>query len=301
MLCLALFGWVAGGASAQSRPDGHALVRIGFESHSLGNMNRSDVTAAMKAWMFSVTKEQNLAITPSFHVYDSLGDMVRALRQEDIDVFSCSTDQFLLLEKKVPCKGIFASKVHGKVTEQYVLLVHRDRVVSDLKDLQGESIMVLDQPRASLAPLWLDVELLRNRLPVSAQFFRKITYVTKANLAILPVFFKQAGAALVSRAGFDLAGELNPQLSRQVRALMISPELIPGVGAYRRSANSESVGLYRTQALKLGSTPAGQIILNLFQIEGVVEIGEAELSGTRAFLAEYARIKATAPCKGTAP
>ena len=269
-------------------------MSIGFQARALGNTNRSDVTAAMKAWMATVLKEQNVTVTPNFEVYDSLRDMVSALRQERLDVFNASMDEFLTLEKKVPCKGIFASQVHGKVTEQYVLLVHKDRAVNDLKDLRGETIVVLENPRTALAPLWLDAELMRSQLPVSSGFFGKITYVQKPNLAILPVFFKQATAALVTRAAFETVGELNPQLSRQIRILKSSQELVPGVGAYRRGANSAALELYRTQALNLGKTPAGKLILNLFQIEGVVEVKEADLASTRTFLADYARLKASA-------
>jgi len=299
--CLALFWWIAAGAPAQQAPLANSIVRIGFEAHALGNANRTDVTAAMKAWMLAVTKEQGLAYTTNFKVYDSLDDLVSALRHEQLEVFNASMDEFLILEKKVPCKGIFASLVHGKMTEQYVLLVHKDRVINGLNDLRGESIAVLDHPRTSLAPHWLDAELLRNKLPISARFFGKISHVTKPNLAVLPVFFKQMAAALVTRSSFEALGELNPQLSRQVRVLRSSPELVPGVGAYPRSANSAAVELYRTQALKLGTTAAGKLILNLFQIEGIVEIKESELAETRSFLAECAKLRDAAGRKGAAP
>lgn len=173
--------------------------------------------------------------------------------------------------------------------------------MTSLKDLLGKSILVLDHQRTSLAPLWLDTELLRNKLPIGARFFGKITYVKKASLAILPVFFKQANAALVTRSSLETAGELNPQLTQQLQVVKASPELIPGVGAYRKGATSAAVALYRTQALKLGLTPAGKLILNLFQTDGIVEIHESDLRVTRAFLADYARLKAEAERKGSSP
>ena len=301
LLGLALVALAAVSLAAQPAAPANSALRIGFLSRELGNSNRTDVTAAMKVWMLTVAKEQNVAVEPQPQVFDSVDDMLAELRLDRLDVFSASMEEFLGIEKSISCKGIFASIIHGKVTEQYVLLVRKERTFNGLPDLRGESIVVLDHPRTSLAPLWLDSELLRDKLPVSTKFFGKLTYVKKANLAILPVFFKQAAAALVTRNNFETAAELNPQLSRQIKVVRTSPELIPGVGAYRKSSTSAAVELYRTQALRLGATPAGRLILNLFQTDGIVEIQESELFPTRAFLADHARLKAEAERKGAGP
>jgi len=191
---------------------------------------------------------------------------------------------------------VFASLINGRSTEQYVLLVNKDQPFQDLKDLKGASLVILDHPRAALAPLWLDVELLHHRLPVAARLFAKVTLAPKPALAILAVFFKQAGAALVTRASFDLANELNPQLARNLRVLALSPELVPTVGAFRANAVHGAVELYRREALRINETQGGKLFLNLFQTDGVVELKEADLAGTRALVAEYARLR---PAGGT--
>lgn len=299
--CLVLFGLLAANVSAQPASSANSIVRIGFSARSLGNANRSDVTASVKVWLQAVARERHLTADPIPEVYDSIGDMANALRREQIDVISAPTDEFLVLEKVVPLWRLFASKVNGKITEQYVLLVHRDRAINSLKELRGETIVVMDSPRTALAPLWLETELMQNKLPIGTRFFGKITYASKSNLAILPVFFKQAGAALVTRSNFEIAGELNPQLSKEIRVLAFSPELIPTIGAFRSNATSVAVDLYRKEAMKLIDTPAGKLVLNLFQAEGITELKESDLSGTRAFLAEYARLKAEAERKGAAP
>jgi ABC-type phosphate/phosphonate transport system substrate-binding protein len=298
---LLLSGLLATAAFPQPAPSTETTVRLGFSARDMGNTNRADVTAAMKAWLQTVTRERNLIVDTYPEVFDSVGDMANALRHERIDVIIVPTDQFVLLEKIVPLSSQFASKVNGKISEQYVVLVQKDRPYKTLKDLRGETIIEMDHPRNSLAPLWLDAELLRNRLPVAARFFGKVTHATKLNLAVLPVFFKQAGAALVSRSNFETAGELNPQLSKELRVLASSQDLIPSLTAYRVSASSIVVDNYRKEALRLGETPAGKLILDLFQTDGVMEVKESDLAGTRAFLAEYARLKTEAERKGAGP
>jgi hypothetical protein len=285
LVCVGLLG-----APADAQPAGTSVVHVGFTSRSLASANRADVTAAMKAWLQIVARERKLALVVEPEIFDSVGDMGDALHHERLEVFSATTEEFVVLEKSTPVAKIFASIVGGKIQEQYVLLVRRDRTIRDLRDLRGETLILLEGPRTSLAPLWLDTELLRGKLPVRARFFAKITIVKKPNLAILPVFFRQAGAALVSRTNFEIAGELNPQLTKDVRVLVASPEVIPALGGFRANAVSGAVDLYRREALRIGESPGGKLVLNLFQTDGVAEIKESDLVGTRALLAEYARL-----------
>jgi len=278
-----------------AQPAPNTVVRIGFSTRSLANANRTDVMAAMKAWLLTLTKERNLSLQADPQVFDSVTDMERAIRFERIDVFSAPTDEFVLLEKVGPVAKLFASSINGKLTEQYVVLVSRDHPAQELKDLRGESLVVLDHPRTSLALIWLDTELLRRKLPTGAKFFAKTTHVTKPNLAILPVFFKQMGAALVTRAGFETAAELNPQLAKSLRVLLTAPELIPSVGAFRANAVTGAVETYRREALRLRETQGGRLVLNLFQTDGVVEIKDSDLAATRALLDEHARLVRGSP------
>lgn len=276
-------------------------VVIGYSSRIVGRTNRTDLTAAMKAWMQTVTRERNLTVETRAEVFDSFDEILQATRKGLLDVVSVPMDDYLLLEKRVPMAGLFATQVRHKVTDQYVVLVRQDRGFKGLADLRGGSLIVLDQARALLAPVWLDTELLRRRMPVGARFFGKVTLAAKPSLAILPLFFKQTDAVLMTRSGFDTACELNPQMARQLTVLMGSPELISGVGAYRADATSASVSLYRREALRLGESAGGKLLLNLFQADAIVEVKEADLRETRLLLAEHARLLGGAPNKEARP
>jgi ABC-type phosphate/phosphonate transport system substrate-binding protein len=258
----------------------------------MGAVNRTDVKAALKVWLMSVTRERNLIVDPYPVVMDSVREMVEALQQKQVDMITAATDEFLEIEKTVPLENLFATQVGGKVSERYVLLVHGDHGPSQLKDLIGQSLIILDNPREALAPMWLDMELLHNHLPISTRLFGKITHTSKLNLAILPVFFNQATAALVDERGFETACQLNPQMAKGIRTLAISPELVPSLTAYRSDGSAVVVQNYKKEAVRLGETPSGKLILNLFQIDGIVEVKPPDLAPTRAFLHDYQRLKA---------
>lgn len=281
-------------AGAQIALPVNGLVRIGLSARSLDNANRGDVTAAMKAWLLIVAQEAHVPVQTDARVFDTLAEMESALLRERIDVLDAPTDEFIALEKVTPLSRIFTSRIHGQITEQYVLLVNQDGPVHEFKDLRGQTLLLLDSPRTALGPSWLELDLLRRKLPASGRFFGKITRPSKPGLAIFPVFFRQAGAALVTRSSFETASELNPQLARTLRVLDASPEVIPTVGAFRADALTGAVDFYRRSALELGQTEGGRLVLNLFKADAVVEIKDSDLAGTRALLADYARLKAQA-------
>ena len=205
-----LLGVLGPFASAQSPQPARSAVRFGFSERSFGHANRADVIAAAKAWLETIAKGRGLAIDPTPLVFDSVNGMAAAVRRELVDVVSLPTDEFLALEKSISLKWLFVSLVNGKISEQYVLLVKADRPIKELKDLRGMDLMVLDHPRTCIAPLLVGYHAPAREASPGSRFFGRMTRVPKPSLAILPVFFNQAGAALVTRSSFETAGELNP-------------------------------------------------------------------------------------------
>ncbi len=294
-LCLVLPGLMALLASAQPAPPGPAIVRIGISSQSVGNTNRADAIAAMKVWTQTVLNERSMKYSTTVEMFDSIGQLEAALLRGKIDLISVPADAFFILQKAFPISRLFSTVVRGKVTEQYVVLVNKDRAIQGLGELRGEPILILDHHRTAIMDKWLETELLRRKCGTIPQFFGKVTHVSKANQAILPVFFNRAAAAVVFRSAFETAGELNPQLQKEVRVLMSSPELIHTISGVRGGSDLQPVlDLLEQDATKLGETPSGRHILDLFQIDGVRMIDESHLSVTRSLLAEHTRLKAEA-------
>ena len=290
---LAVLALRAGAGAAGPATDVSPL-RFGVSARTLADLNRNDVTAGLKVLMQTVAKERGIPFDPNPRVFDRLEDFAMALKKGEIDIVSAPSDDFLVLEQAAPLGGLYSTSVGGKITEEFVVLVKEDRPFRRLTDLRDARLMVLSHPAAGLAPAWLDVELMRLGLPTSELFFGSITRLTKINRVILPVFFGQADACLTTRRGFAMAGELNPQILKSLRVLAVSPELVPGVGAYRRSIREQASKIFREAAMNLIDTVAGKHLLTLFQSDAFVEVSEAEFAPTRAFLAEHARLLAAA-------
>jgi ABC-type phosphate/phosphonate transport system substrate-binding protein len=267
-------------------------MRFGISSREVSTLNRTDIKAALKAWILSVLQERNLSVDPVPVILDSPAEMVEALRQKQIDMITAPTDQYLEVERQVPMGRRYATTVGGRIHEQYLLLVRSDDVATRLQDLAGQTLFIYDGPRNSMSSLWLDTELMRAHLPPSGRLCGKVNRTGKLDLAILPVFFRQARAAVAARSGFELACELNPQLAKELRVLARSPDLVPAITSYRIDAHLEVLENYDQTATHLRETTAGKQLLGMFQIDGVVEVQPAELAATQALVKDYQRLKA---------
>ena len=92
--------------------------------------------------------------------------------------------------------------------------------------------------RASLAPVWSETILAREGLGSASGFYGQITTASKISQAVLPVFFRQLDACVVTRSGFETMVELNPQVGRQLKVLASSPPVVPVVFCFRASYDS---------------------------------------------------------------
>ena len=266
-------------------------LNLGWSSLALGNTNRTDTCAAMKAWFIALAKERHMAIQVEVNIFDSTQGLEVALKQGNLDFVVLATEEFATIIKTTPLSCLFCSQTRGRFTEQYVLLVNRDRKIQELKELRGESLVMFDHPRSSLAKPWLEVELRRQRLPGSKQFFGKISQARKPDLAILSVFFNQAGAAVVTQRDFEIASELNPQMAKRLCVLARSSDLVPILGVLRGGSAPDVENICRDQASRVEDTQAGRQFLNLFQADRVVEVHRSDLVETLALLGEFKRIR----------
>jgi phosphonate transport system substrate-binding protein len=114
--------------------------------------------------------------------------------------------------------------------------------------------------------------------------------INKATRVALPVFFRQADACLMTRTSFEVLGELNPQLNKQLRVLAISPELVPAGFAFRADYVSPLRAQMLTEMARLGETPAGQQILALTQAERIVDRPVSCLDNALELLAQHRRL-----------
>jgi hypothetical protein len=244
----------------------------------------------MKVWMMTVFRERSIPTDPDPKIYDNLEEMLRGSQGKPAEGFGITAEECWQLSKEIKIDRLVVGAINGRITEEYVVLVHRDSAIGSLADLRERSLIVLENPRMSLATIWLDTFLLQNGMAATDKFFKSTTLVNKLSQVVLPVFFRNSDACLVTRRGFQTMSELNPQAGRQLHILATSQELVPVVFAFRADYASPFREQMLVEMRRLPETPAGQQILTLLQTERVEEQPMSCLTAAFELLATHQRL-----------
>lgn len=270
--------------SAAEAANGKEMVRFGFVQEIVGVINENDVTVAIRVWIKSLTKEMSIPVEVTVSIYTDLSEIKTDLEENRVDVIYITTPHLFVLESLVAEDALLTAKQSGSVTEEYLLVVHQDSPANDGRDLKGKNLRVLDNARTSLSLNWLNVFLSQNGLGRPGAHFKKYDMVNKINEAVLPVFFKRADACLVTRKGFDVMAELNPQISRQMKILAISASYIPTVLGFRKTYQSSVKQMVMKNFQKMIESSSGSQLLTIFQNDGMQQISKGELADTISLL-----------------
>jgi hypothetical protein len=274
-------------------PPARGLFRLAFSSSMFTEVNVDDARAAMKTWMLAVARERGIPIDPEPKVYDSLEEMARTLLSGLVEGFAGTAEECWRLSKEVKLDRMVVAINGDRTTEEYVLLVHRDSGIADVRELRGRRLLLLQNPRMSLATVWLDTLLIQKGLEPTARFSGGVTSVNKLSQVVLPVFFRKSDACLVTRRGFETMSELNPQVGKLLRVVAVSPEVVPSGFAF----HSDSTSPFRDQMLiemgRLSDSPAGQQILTLLQADRIEVKPISCMSGAFELLSAHQRLSSS--------
>lgn len=264
--------------------------RIGFTSAMFTDINENDARAAIKVWGEMIARDQNVPTDPNPIIFKNIEPMLYSLKAKEIDAVGITTIEYSMLSHKVSFSPIFMTYHSESIFEQYVLLIHRKSEIKTLADLTQKSMCFYQNPRACLAPLWLDTLLVQNGHPTTACLTDKISWETKLTKAVLPVFFRQKDVCVVTRSGFNMMIELNPQLARQLIVLAESPEMVPAVFAFRADYKPNFKEKIISGIKNLKKTSAGQQVLTIFQSEDIEAQPAAYLETALELISTHKRI-----------
>ena len=275
----------------EQRKTTQQLLRIGISHGTWGGVNRNDANAAITAWAKTILKQRGISVEVETKILESTQETANALKSGQVEAASMTTDEFLALDPKVKPDNVFLGVKNKSSTEQYLILVHRNSGIGDVRDLRGREVLVHESRRTSLAPKWLETVLAGRSMALADELSKNMIKVESASKAVLQVFFRKADACVVTSNVFDMASELNPQVRRDLRVLASSPEVIPTLFCFRAGYISDIKDKIEAAILAVHDSPAGQQILTVFQCDSMESRPISYLEDTRRMLAEYDRLR----------
>jgi phosphonate transport system substrate-binding protein len=268
------------------------VVHFAFSKAMLKDINENDARAAMKVYAKNIGDESGIDTSVGPIVLDGTNAIAEALRHRQIDMISLTAEEFFALEDQGLGGPFLMSTVNQSVTDEYVLLVRADGPVHRLEDLKGKSLILADDIRATLVPIWVAVLCREHGLEAPDQVFGRITAASKTTQVVLPVFFGKADSCITTRKGWDVMGELNPQVKKQLRAIAVSAPLVPGFSCFRKALPEPLKERLLQTAKSSHGKPSFQQLMALFKTDALSRQSGEMLADTRKLLAAYHQFRA---------
>jgi len=287
VLMLGAWRWLP---QALAAADAGAPVRLAISESAIGDVNLNDARAAMQVWIKRMMVDLNVVIEFNPKVFDTTEEILDRIRRGQLDAVALNIVEYRQIADLLdPSQIVIAAGAAGM--EQYLVLAKQNGGIRQLGDLKGRRLSMLKTPRMCVATAWLSTILDEGHYGPAEQFFGSVATDAKFSRVVLPVFFGQAEACLTTKRGFDTMCELNPQVSKDLRALASSPPLAVMFYAFRKNFQS----VQRTKLIgalsSVRESPAGRQMATLFQFDELAVRDARCLASALAILEAAERIR----------
>jgi ABC-type phosphate/phosphonate transport system substrate-binding protein len=289
-LLTAMVPMLRGVARAADPASARTEIRFGFSRAMFADVNQNDARAAMKVYTLTIGDQNGIYVGNEPILLEGTNEIAEAVLGGRAEVFALTAEEFLTLES-LGFEGPFlCSNIRSAFTEDYLVISRADGPVSKVEDLKGHGLIVQNDARGSLAQYWLEVLCHEHGLGHAADATSKMTFSPKVTQVVLPVFFGKSDACVVTRNGWEVMAELNPQLRKELRVIAASPPVLPAMTCFGRNV-SEPMKAKILKAVELSSTkPSYRQLMTLFKSDGVGPQPVSRLETTRALMAGYRKL-----------
>ena len=269
-------------------PAEEQLVRVGRLKFLFAAVDFRDSKVAVEFWVTQLASEMGIRASATLELLHDLDAVVAGVAEGRIDVVTLSPLDYLWVAERVAIKPISVGVIDGKITDEFVLLVRRNREFTGLAQLKGRTIAVESARYAyPVASMWLETELLKNGLGSPDDFFRDVAAEARASKAIVGTLFGQVDGSLVTRRTYDTMVELNPQVGKELTPLLGSPPYLREIMCGRTAYMDRLRGSLIDAALRAHEYPTSRQILQLFGQERVVPFEARYLRTVRSLAREH--------------
>jgi ABC-type phosphate/phosphonate transport system substrate-binding protein len=244
---------------------------IGFALSLFEGKDVRDATAAVEVWAMELVKAEKARIGIKSALYTDLDDMVKAVKQQKIDMAVLSTLDYLAIRESCKIEPALVAAKTGKIGDDCALITHASSGIHSLADLKGKSIAHVNNSRGVIFKRWYNAELAKEAQGKAKSAVPMWKESIKDEQVAFSVFFKQVDAGLISMASFQTLSEMNPQIKRNVTVLRTSPRFVISLMCWASEMTETERQDLKGIALRMNKNPSGAQILKYFQQDKMLE------------------------------
>ncbi len=265
-------------------------LKMGYAGEVYPDVNNKDVSAAVGVLTRRIVWEK--IGKGEARYYDNVWEMEKDFKAGRVQVLALPVEIFLELRNRIPIDPVLVSSTDRGHDTELLLMVRKDSGIRSVRDLKKRSIVLplRNRRHKDMYCVWLETLLMREGVGRDMDsFFSSVKGMRTVSKVVMPVFFKQADACVVSRQVFELTSELNPQIGRELTVISRIGNLAHGIIAFDRRLPEETRQRFRQAFLTLHETPDGQQLLMLFQVRKLIPFSQGYLTATESLFAEYGK------------
>ena len=182
---------------------------------------------------------------------ESWGELSSTIQSGGAELFPLHGYEVVERARELNLKPLLLATRSGRWETRFVLLVSTTSGIQSLRDLENRTLLVHRDGCGNLVDYWLDTAIAVGT-GMQRQSFARYQTVTQAREAVLPVFFGEADACVVSVAAYQSVVAQNPvQIPAKLTTLVKSKELPGQVVACRLNLPPEDQRRVIEQARRL--------------------------------------------------
>jgi ABC-type phosphate/phosphonate transport system substrate-binding protein len=244
-------------------------INIGFSSSFFYEVSRNDAIASIRAWTQALLNKQDISAVPMPVIFDTIAEIRAGLSNDKLDYVAITTQEYAEVRDLLTCDVVTVSVTSKSIKEEYLLIVPQSSGINKINDLKGKRLLMVKSARLSLAMVWLDTILLNKGIEPAEVFFDVIESEKNAGKVILPVFFNQADACVVTRTMYNTMVELNPQIGQKLKTIEVSPALVPSFFCFTRNSDITIREKVLKEISRWHLSTFGKQSLTMFQCDGL--------------------------------
>ncbi|MGO8760276.1 MAG: phosphate/phosphite/phosphonate ABC transporter substrate-binding protein [Terracidiphilus sp.] len=289
----ALAGFTTGVASVSTRKTWaeHPPLRVAISTETLAGATVNDARAAYRVWWTQVGQRLGYRHFEMLNqIFVPSAQLIQMIRAGQVDCFALTAWEYASVMDFVDSKFLVVEDYAADGID-YLLLVQNGSPYRTIEDLKGGKLLLQHHRDTAMLRAWLSIELAKAGRPDVDQFFESPEMHEQISQVILPVFFRTAQAAGITRRAFNMAVELNPQLGRSLRIIATSPKVVADGFLFRKGCDPEDRREFQQTLERLDTIPEGRQVLALYQIIGYATRSCSILNGTVEMIHQYERIR----------
>ena len=278
-----------GAESDHDRPDSAHLIRMACIFDAMPGVNSEEARIALEMLMRDIMNARGDRLRIELEFIPEFNLVAGKIITERYALVVLSGLDYLQIRSEAPLTPELVLSKVDQPTEALTLVTQRNETLASLRQKDSRPL-IIDAGRAGEGDkLWLDTVLLEAGLGPSDQFFTEIRRSQKPSRSVLPVFFGQVAACVVSESALKVMNELNPQIEQRVQVLKRSGNLVTLLLCATPWADPQDIRMVVAEGVKAVHNPKSKQALTMVHMNGFYRFEPRYLAASKVLYERYLR------------